>query len=118
MTSLITCLSSGKGTGAHALKVIEGMDWEKVFIVAPEEMKAEMPNIPKGEIIFISLQKTLSEISEFIKTSLQGKISDFEVALNLISGSGKEHMAVLKALMEMGMGFRLVALTKEGVKVL
>ena len=118
MTSLITCLSSGKGTGAHALKVIEGMDWEKVFIVAPEEMKGEMPDIPKGEIIFISLQKTLSEIAELIKAHLQGKISDFEVAINIISGSGKEHMAVLKALMELGLGFRLVALTKDGVKTL
>ncbi|MBI2140393.1 hypothetical protein HYU14_05695 [Candidatus Woesearchaeota archaeon] len=118
MTSLIVCLSSGKGTGAHALKVIEGMDWEKVFVVAPEEMKAEMPNIPKGEIIFISLQKSLSEMSDLIKACLKGKISDLEVALNIISGSGKEHMAVLKALMDLGIGIRLVALTKDGVKVL
>ena len=39
-----------------------------------------------------------------------------ETAVNLISGDGKEHMALLSALLKLGVGIRLIALTKEGVK--
>ncbi len=53
-------------------------------------------------------------ISE-IKKELKDKISG-EVALNITSGSGKEHMALLSVLMQCEVGFRFVALTKEGIK--
>lgn len=116
MSSLIACLSSGKGTGNHVLKVIEGMDWEKVFVVAPAEMRGSIPESPKIESIIIDINQTISEIAEVIKAGLRGKIPDFEVGLNIVSGSGKEHMALLKAVLESGIGIRLVALTKEGIK--
>jgi hypothetical protein len=47
---------------------------------------------------------------------LKDKIKGTEVALNLVSGTGKEHMAILAALLKLGVGIRLVALTKEGFK--
>ena len=43
------------------------------------------------------------------------KIKDSEVAVNFVSGTGKEHMALLSALLKLGIGIRLLALTKEGV---
>ena len=36
----------------------------------------------------------------------------------MVSGTGKEHMCVLAALLKLGVGVRLVALTKEGVQQL
>ena len=39
-----------------------------------------------------------------------------EAAVNLISGNGKEHMAVISALMKLGLGIRLIALTPNGIK--
>ena len=39
-----------------------------------------------------------------------------EVGLNFISGTGKEHMALLSAVLKLGIGIRFFALTKDGVK--
>ena len=41
---------------------------------------------------------------------LNGKIKDLEVAVNIVSGTGKEHMALLAAILKLGVGVRLVAL--------
>ncbi len=59
-----------------------------------------------------------SEMVEQIKVQLQGKITDFEVGLNLVSGSGKEHMAALEAVLELGLNFRLITLNKGQVETL
>ena len=54
-------------------------------------------------------------ISE-IKNELNGKLSITDVALNLASGTGKEHMAILSALLQLGVGIRLIGVTKEGIQ--
>ena len=57
----------------------------------------------------------MAELINDISKQLKNKIKDMEIALNLVSGSGKEHMAVLSAIMKLGLGFRLIAATKEGI---
>ena len=117
MTTLVACLSTGKGTWEHVARVIAGEDWEKIILITnefgKENLKIEKKNI---EIIVINPMKVLPELVEDIKKELEGKIKGTEAALNMISGSGKEHMAVLSSLLKLGFGVRLVALTKEGIK--
>ena len=48
--------------------------------------------------------------------NLKGKIKDTEVEVNFISGAGKEHMAIMGALLKLGVGIRLMALTRDGVE--
>ena len=118
MTDLIACYSSGKGTQLHVQKVIEGRAWNRVYLVTPSSEKESL-SIPKtAEKIMIDTSQTIVEMASQIQKALNGKITDLEVALNLVSGEGREHMAVISALLKLGMGIRLVALTKEGVKVL
>ena len=114
MTTLVACISSGAGTVAHVGKVISDENWEKVILIATNETK-DFKSPKPAEIIVINPSKTLPEITEDIKNALKGKV-DFEVGVNFISGSGKEHMALISALMKLGAGIRLVALTKEGIK--
>jgi len=52
-----------------------------------------------------------------ITAALKKKISG-DVAVNLISGSGKEHMALLGALTKCGVGIRFVTSTEQGIKEL
>ena len=116
MTSLIACLSSGKGTWAHVDKLIEEQEWDNIFLITNEfGIKNFKPN-KKVEYVVIDSNKFLSEIIEDIKKQLENKIADTEVALNFISGTGKEHMALLSAVLKLGMGIRLTALTPNGVK--
>ena len=46
---------------------------------------------------------------------LKGKLSSTEVALSIASGDGKEHMALISALLSIPAGVRFVALTKDGI---
>ncbi|MBR9691988.1 hypothetical protein GOV06_04320 [Candidatus Woesearchaeota archaeon] len=116
MTSLIACLSSGKGTWAHLSKVIEGQEWDNIFLITDDFGVKNFSTEKKVEYIIIDSNKFLSEIIKDIQAQLENKIADTEVALNLISGTGKEHMAILSAVLKLGLGIRQVALTPDGVK--
>jgi hypothetical protein len=112
MTYLISCIGQVSGANAHVKKIIEQGSFEKVFIIT--DNKNEKLN--NAEMIYVNLDKLLPELVIEIKEKLDGKINDTEVALNLIAGSGKLHMAVLSSLLKCGLGIRLVALTKQGIK--
>ena len=58
----------------------------------------------------------IPDLIEDLKTALKDKVKMMETAVNIISGEGKEHIALLSALLKIGVGIRLVALTKEGIK--
>ena len=117
MTDLVACVSSGgKGTWLHVAKVIEELEWNNIFIICNKEAKENFKCKKQLNFILIDENQTISELKEHIKTNLDGKINDAEAAVNLVSGSGKEHMALLSALLKLGLGIRLMALTRDGVK--
>jgi len=116
MTDLIAWISSGKGTVAHVQRVIEGEEWEKIYLLTNEEFKVDVPNGGNIEIVLVDNSKMLPEMIEDIKTALKDKVKMMETAVNIISGDGKEHMALMGALLKLGVGIRFVAFTKEGVK--
>ena len=116
MTDLIAYVSSGPGTIAYVEKVIEGEEFETVFIITNPEFKKEIPKLDNIEVIVIDNKRVLPEMIEEIKNKLKDKIKIMETAVNIVSGSGKEHMALLSALLKLGCGIRFVALTKEGVR--
>ena len=120
MPTLIACLSTGKGTWAEVNKIAQSQEWNKVFLITNQFGKENYTPGKNMELILVdSFPDTPTTIiTEQIKKQLKDKISDFEVALNLASGSGKEHMAVLEAVMQMGLNFRLVTVNRNNVDVL
>ncbi len=95
-------------------KVISSQPWSRVFLLANEFAQQHYtPNGTNVELIPVNSLQELPVLVQEIKRSLQGKVADFEVGLNFISGTGKEHMAVLEAVMQLGLNFRLVAV-QEG----
>ena len=94
------------------VEIIKQETWDKIFIICEQKPN----NFPNAEFIIINPNQYLSEMAEEVKNKLQGKINDIEIALNVISGQGKMHMAILSALLKLGLGIRLVALTKNGVR--
>ena len=118
MTELVACLSSGEKTWAHVARMIKEKDWKKVFIVTDESGKNTFKSEKNAEFIVVNFQKPVFELIEDIIKGLKGKITDLEVALNLVSGNGKEHMAILSALLKLGVGIRLMAVTKDGIREL
>jgi len=116
MTFLIACLTTGKGTWNHVAQLMNSGSFEKTFLVTNAFGKEKFTSEKPHEFVLIKEDKALEEIIVDIVNQLHGKLSGWEVGVNLISGTGKEHMALISALMRLGVGFRLVVLGTEGVK--
>ena len=116
MTELIACLSTGKGTWGHVSRLIQDGSWDKVFLITNEYGKENFQKDDKTELIAIDMQQGLKELRDSMKEALKDRIKGSEVAVNFISGTGREHMALIAALLQLGIGIRLIALTKEGVE--
>ena len=116
MTILVACIGTGKGTWAHVSKLIKDQDWEHIYLVTnafgKEQFKLEKQNTT---FILINEEQHLPEMTENIRKELDGKIFG-DTAVNFISGDGKQHMATLAALLKIGAGIRLVAVTIKGIE--
>ncbi len=111
---LVALLSSGKGTWAQVSGLIRYGEWEKVFILGDDFAK-KFSHEKSFEFIQVDLSKKLKDLKEEIAKKLKGKLSGTEVALSIASGDGKEHMALISALINLPVGIRFAALTREGV---
>ena len=118
MTDLIACVSEGEKSLNHVARLVEGEDWSKVFIVTNEKGRKNFKSAKDINFLIVDFEAPVFELIENIRKNLYGRISDFEVAVNIVSGNGKEHMAILSALLKLGVGIRFVALTKQGIKEL
>ena len=118
MTDLVACLSPEDKSWAHVARLIKEQEWKNIFLIADEFGKNNFKSEKNVAFIVVDFKKPVFELINDIKNGLKGKITDLEVALNLVSGNGKEHMAILSALLKLGVGVRLVALTKDGIKEL
>lgn len=111
---LVALLSSGKGTWAQVSGLMKYGEWDNIIIIGDDfskDFKHEKP----FEFIKLDLNKKLKELRDELMQKLRGKLNGTEVALSIASGDGKEHMALISALINLPVGIRFAALTKEGV---
>ena len=111
---LIALLSTGKGTWAQISGLLTHGEWEKVILVGDEFAK-KFTHEKKFEFIQIDLNQRLNDLKQEFSEKLKNKLSGTEVALSIASGTGKEHMALISALINLPIGIRFAALTKEGI---
>lgn len=90
-------------------------EWDNVIIVKNKNVK-DFPVLSNGEIVEVDCQSPLVELKDNMLNKLKEKIKDFEVSLSLASGNGKEHMALISALLSIPVGIRLVVFTKTGIE--
>ena len=114
---LVALLSRGEGTWGQVSGLVKKGEWEKIVLLGPSyasEFKIE--GIP-FDFIEYDENKSLVMLKQFFQEKLKDKFADFnsEVALSLASGGGKEHMALISALLSIPVGVRFTALTKDGV---
>ncbi|MBI4147347.1 hypothetical protein HY494_01700 [Candidatus Woesearchaeota archaeon] len=120
MPTLIACLSIGKGTWSEVNKIIQSQEWNKVFLITNQFGQENYTLGKNTELVLVeSFPDTPTTIiTEQIKKQLKDKIADFEIALNFSSGTGKEHMAILEAVLQLGLNFRLITVNRNNVEVL
>lgn len=111
---LVALLSSGKGTWGQVAGLVKRAEWDNIILIGTEF--AEKFSIEqKHDFIKINSNDKLKDLKNDLLKKLNGKINATEVALSIASGSGKEHMALISALLSLPVGVRFVALTKDGV---
>jgi hypothetical protein len=112
---LVALLSTGKGTWGQVAGLMKQGEWEKVILLGPSYANDfKLDEIP-FDFIEYDDSKSLTSLKDDLAKRLKEKISGVEVALSIASGSGKEHMAILSALLSIPAGVRFTALTKQGI---
>lgn len=110
---LVALLSSGKGTWGQISGLVKQGEWDNIILVGNNFAK-KFTLDKKHEFIEVqdnNLVKMKQELLEKLKNIIKGT----EVALSIASGSGKEHMALISALLSVPVGIRFTALTKDGI---
>ena len=90
---------------------------DKIILVSNEFGKENYKPEKAVEYVIVDQMSGIKDIRDRIYNELKEKINDLgDVALNIVSGEGKEHMAMIAALLKLGFGIRLVAATKDGIE--
>ena len=108
MTELVITVGIGKGTWNAAKEVISKEAWGKIFVVTNAFGKEKFEAPSHAVFIVLDEQQSLVDMIATLKEAFKGKTTDLEVGVNITSGTGKEHTAVLQAIIELGLGFRFV----------
>ena len=110
---LIALLSSGKGTWGQVSGLVKQGEWDKIILLGNDFARKFILE-KKHEFIEIK-EVGISQLKEEISEKLKNKIKGTEVALSIASGTGKEHMALISALLSIPVGIRFTVLTKDGI---
>lgn len=117
MTQLVVILSTGKGSWAEVAALINKAEFEEVYILTNAFGKGKFTNLPdkKVEIFEFNFNKSVGELAKDFCSALKEYIKFGDVALNMSSGAGKEHMALFSAMIKLGVGIRLVTVVNNEI---
>lgn len=111
---LVALLSTGKGSWAQVAGLIKQGEWDKIILIG-DEFSKKFDAVKDAEFIEVQLKQPVAILRDIFISKLKDKIRGPEVALTIASGAGKEHMALISALLNLPAGIRFVALTKDGI---
>lgn len=114
--TLVVWLTGDQGSHLHVQKLIDSSLWHKIIVIGSKDSLNSIKLQKQVDLVSLDLSMQIPILSEEIGRSLSRLVTDFEVYVNFVSGSGKEHMALLSALIRNGLAIRLVAMTPAGVK--
>ena len=115
---LVAYVGADKENWGQVTALINRFECEKIILITSKEA-SEFPVTSKCEKIIVDSTKPLISLRDDLLLKLRQKnIGDFEVAVSIASGNGKEHMAVISALLNLPVGIKLVIFTKDGVQFL
>jgi hypothetical protein len=111
---LVAFLGTDEKNFGQIVALIKKGNWDNVLIVKNKDAA----DFSYGdETITLDTEQPILELKAEMMEKIKTKISgEFEVALSIASGTGKEHMALISALLSIPVGIRFVVFTKDGVK--
>jgi len=113
MKIFLGILSTGKGTWGQVAHIIDNTEYDTVYLISNEWAQDKFTCSKKVNWIIIDPRKGFSEIVEDIEKQMPKDLKDIE--LNIHSGSGKEHSAILSILLREKIKFKIVTINAEGI---
>ncbi|MBI2598191.1 MAG: hypothetical protein HYW50_03275 [Candidatus Diapherotrites archaeon] len=110
--SFIATLGVGKGTWGHVSRLISEQEFDRIILISTDWVKENFHPQKECEWILINNRAGF----DVIKDEIKQKLPEGELTVSIISGSGKEHTALLSALKEDGKEYKLIILTGSGTK--
>ena len=110
---LICLLSKDEGSWAQISGLMKYEEWDKIILIGSS--LGNFVHKKKFDFVKVDLNKKLVELKEEFSKKLKNKFEGMEVACSIASGNGKEHMALVSALINIPVGIRFAALTKKGI---
>ena len=110
---LVALLSDGKETWSQVSGLIQKGEWDSIILVGDSSAR-DFPCSKEREFVEFNKDNLVTMKKELLE-KLKPLIKGTEVALSIASGTGKEHMALISALLSVPVGIRFTALTKEGI---
>ena len=112
---LVAFIGSDKESWGQVTGLINRGEWEKIILIKSKDGRDYSP--PKEvETILLDTSISLIELKEQLVAKLKKKFSGFDANVSIASGNGKEHMALISALLSVPVGIRLVVFTKKGIE--
>lgn len=112
---LVAFLGKDKENWGQITGLINKGEWEKVLLIRSNDSDS-FPVPGNGREIVIDTAKPMTDIKSDLLKKLKSNLSGMECALSIASGNGKEHMAVISALLSLPVGIRLTVFTKNGIE--
>lgn len=111
---LVALLASGKGTWAQVAGLINRGEWDNIVLIG-DSFAEKFSCEKKHDFIKVNTNAGIVELKQELLEKLKDKFQGTEVALSIASGEGREHMALISALLSVPVGVRFTALTQQGV---
>jgi len=113
---LVAFLGNDKENWGQITALINRGQWDKIILVKAKDA-AGFPIMTNTSVIEIDTGQPLLEMKKDIMDKLKEELGKaFEVSLSIASGNGKEHMALISALLSVPVGIRIVVYTKNGIE--
>ncbi|MEA1993128.1 MAG: hypothetical protein U9N35_01850 [Euryarchaeota archaeon] len=112
MKVFIATLGVGKGTWGHVGRLMQE-EWDEIILISNEWTKERFSHEKDADWIEVNSRGSVNDMIEEIGGALEGLEN---VHINVTSGSGKEHMALLMAMKEKDLDYKFCVLTDDGVR--
>ena len=113
MKTFLGILSTGKGTWGQVAHIIDNTEYDNIYLISNEWAQEKFTCSKKVNWIIIDPRKGFSEIVNDIEEQMPKDLT--EVDLNIHSGSGKEHSAVLSIILKNKMKFKIITINADGI---
>lgn len=114
----VAFIGEDKENWGQITALLNRLEYEKAILIQNKKADYSSSN-EKCKVIKVDSERPLIELKNELIEKLKKELSrDFEVSLSLASGNGKEHMALLSALLNVPVGVKLAVFTKDGINYL